>query len=133
MRFLYLRDPLFRVTFAVYWINRWGVKPYTQNEFIHGHFNDFLCIPFFVPFVVYIARVLRLRSRDGIPTAIEIFIPLVVWSIMFELILPQHPYWSKWVTGDPFDILWYSAGALVAAIWWRFYYGRNTFRDTNNG
>jgi len=122
MRFLYLRDPLFIISFVLYWLNRWIIKPHSHSGFFHNHFNDLLCIPFFVPIIVFIARVCRVRDHNHAPQIHEILLPLFVWSLMFELILPQHPFWSQWVVGDPFDILCYCTGAFVASTWWRHQY-----------
>lgn len=122
MPFRYLRDPLCITAFALYWLNRFLVKPFTDATFIHHHFNDLICIPLFVPFVVLAARLCRFREHDQPPQIHEILLPLLVWSIMFELLLPKHPFWSRYVVGDPFDILWYTVGACIASTWWRHYY-----------
>lgn len=122
MPFRYLRDSLFLTAFCLYWFNRLVLKPLVPHGFLHNHFNDLLCIPFFVPIVVFVARVCRLRDHDRPPQAHEVLLPLMVWSIMFELYLPQHPFWSQWVVGDPYDVLWYCVGAMVASTWWRTRY-----------
>ena len=118
MRYRYLRDPVFVTAFFLYWLNRLAIKPFTEVGFVHNHFNDFLCVPFFVPVVVFVARSCRLRTHDRPPEVHEIILPLLVWSIMFELVLPASPFWSRWAVGDPLDILWYSAGAFVASVLW---------------
>ncbi|HBE71276.1 MAG TPA: hypothetical protein DDW52_24275 [Planctomycetaceae bacterium] len=118
MRYGYLRDPVFVSAFSLYWINRFLVKPFTDSSFVHNHLNDFLCIPFFVPVVVFVARSCKLRPHDRPPEAHEILLPLLVWSVMFELILPAHSYWSRWAVGDPIDIVWYCIGAFVASLCW---------------
>lgn len=118
MRYGYLRDPVFVSAFLLYWLNRLAIKPFTDVGFVHNHFNDFLCIPLFVPVVVFVARSCALRTHDRPPEVLEIFLPLLVWSIMFELVLPASPFWSQWAVGDPIDILWYSIGAFVASLCW---------------
>ncbi len=122
MPFAYLRDPLFLTCFALYWLNRVVVKPLPHPAFFHEHFNDLICIPFFVPILLFVARICRLRPHDGPPQAHEVVIPLVVWSILFEIVFPSHPFWSHWVTGDPYDILYYSIGACAALWFWRYRY-----------
>ncbi len=119
MRFLYLRDRLFLVSFCLYWVNRFFIKPFSDVPFFHESFNDLICIPVFVPVVVLIARMCGLRRHDQPPQIHEILLPLMVWSFMFEVLLPQDRFWSRWVTGDPFDVLWYCTGAFVASVWWR--------------
>lgn len=118
MRYGYLRDPVFVSAFFLYWLNRFAIKPFTNAGFFHDYFNDFLCVPFFVPIVVSIARLCRLRNHDRPPEVHEIILPLLVWSIMFELMLPANRFWSRWATGDPIDVLWYSVGAFVASLCW---------------
>jgi hypothetical protein len=119
MRFRYLRDPLFLAAFCLYGFNRFVIKPCTEIRFFHESFNDLICIPLFVPIVVLVARKCGLRNHDRPPETTEIVLPLIVWSIMFELLFPKDPFWSRWVTGDPYDVLWYCVGALVASLWWR--------------
>lgn len=122
MPFRYLRDPLFLTAFFLYWLNRFLIKPYSGIAFFHDHFNDLICIPLFVPIVVLFACICGLRNHDQPPQIHEILLPLMVWSIMFELLLPRDRFWSRWVVGDPFDVLWYCTGAFVASIWWRLHY-----------
>ena len=118
IRYGYLLDPVFVTAFSLYWINRFVIKPFTDSGFAHDHFNDFLCVPFLVPIVVFVARSCKLRTHDRPPEVHEILLPLLVWSVMFELILPASPFWSRWAVGDPIDILWYCIGALVASLFW---------------
>lgn len=122
MRFRYLRDRLFLVAFCLYWLNRSVIKPTSDVRFFHESFNDLICIPLFVPIVVMFARVCGLRKHDQPPQMLEILLPLIVWSIMFELLLPKDRFWSRWVTGDPYDVLWYCTGAFFASFWWRHQY-----------
>ncbi len=122
MRFLYLRDPLFLASFMLYWSNRFVFKQCSGIRFFHNHFNDLICIPFFVPIVLFIARACRIRPHDHPPQVYEIYLSLIVWSIMFELWFPSLPFWSQWVVGDPLDVFWYCMGASIASLWWRFHY-----------
>ena len=54
------------------------------------------------------------------PRTAEIVIPILVWGSFFEVLLPLHPFWGRWATADPADILCYWIGGLAAAIVWRF-------------
>lgn len=119
MNFRYLKDPLFLACFVAYWVNRFVIKSLVPDGFVHNYFNDLICIPFLVPIMLWIMRRCGLRPHDGPPQAHEIVLPLVVWSVMYEIVFASHPYWSQWVTGDPFDILWYSVGACGASLWWQ--------------
>ena len=61
MRFGYLRDPLFLVCVAAYFLNRFVFKAVWQTGFVHEHLNDLICIPFWVPIMLFAQRKLRLR------------------------------------------------------------------------
>lgn len=122
MPFAYLRDPLFLVCVAAYLINRWVFKAIWADGFVHAHFNDLICIGFCAPPMLYVSRKLGLRRHDGPPDAIEIVVPLVIWSFVFELWLPYEPMFARWSVADANDIAWYAGGALVASVFWNWWY-----------
>jgi len=124
VRFRYLKDPLFLFCVAVYFVNREIVKPYFPNTFSRCFLNDLICLPFWVPIMLLLMRALRLRSSDGPPTASELLVPLILWSVIFEVVLPRAPVFSKLETADHVDILCYAAGGLVAAGFWKLWYSR---------
>jgi hypothetical protein len=123
MRFLYLRDPLFLFCVATYFINRLVLKRVWTEGFVHEHLNDVICIPFWVPIMLFIQKRVGLRPFDGSPRASEIIIPLVIWSWVFEIILPEIAVLGDACVADYLDVLSYACGALIAAIFWRFWYG----------
>ncbi|MBU6399222.1 MAG: hypothetical protein KGS61_02800 [Verrucomicrobia bacterium] len=114
-RFRYLRDRLFWVGCGLYAMNRWLIKPHVHSPFLRGHFNDLLLIPCALPPLLQLQRWLRLRLHDQMPTAGEIALNLAVWSFLFEAI---GPHLMRGVTGDPWDVLDYVAGGIVAGLWW---------------
>jgi len=122
MRFAYLRDPLFLGCLAVYFVNRWVCKALFAGTFWHAYLNDLICIPFWAPIMLFGMRKLRLRDHDGPPEAHEILIPLLVWSVVFEVWLPQTAAFRGLSVADPFDILCYTLGALAAGVVWRVWY-----------
>src|SRR5579883_1666349 len=124
MRFRYLRDPLFLVCVATYFVNRFVLKAVWKGGFVHDHLNDLICIPFWVPLMLFGQRCLRLRDTDAPPRPAEIVIPLIVWSWAFEIVLPAAGWFGKWCVADYLDIFWYTVGALFASLWWRWWYGR---------
>jgi hypothetical protein len=118
--FRYLRDPLFVLSVALYIVNRWILKSIWTDGFVHDHLNDLICIPFWVPIMLWAARRLGLRAHDGGPSAAEIVVPLLLWSVVFEVWLPHTESLRGRTVGDPADVLWYAVGALAAGGWWTF-------------
>jgi hypothetical protein len=123
MPFRYLRDPLFLGCVAAYFANRWVLKRVWDGGFVHSHFNDLICIPFWVPVMLWMQRSLGLRPHDDPPRAHEVVIPLLLWSWVFEFLLPAHLYFQRWCTRDYMDILYYALGAMLAALFWTWWYG----------
>lgn len=123
MNFRYLRDPLFLFCVGLYFFNRWVMKPYFPNEFCRSYLNDVICIPFWVPIMLFLLRKLGLRKDDVVPRASEILIPLLVWSWVFEIYLPSTNSFNGLATSDYLDILAYTVGCFIAALFWKFWYG----------
>jgi hypothetical protein len=113
--FGYLRDRLFLVTCGLYALNRWLLKPRVHSPFLHDHFNDLLLIPCALPPLLLMQRWLRLRFNDRPPTAGEITLYLVVWSIQFEVI---GPHIMRGAVGDVWDAVAYAVGGVLAGLWW---------------
>ena len=113
--FRYLRDGLFLLGSALYAINRWGVRPWAHSAFLRGHFNDLLLIPCALPPLLLVQRRLGLRTDDRPPAAGEIALYLAVWSILFEVV---GPHIVSRATGDPWDVVDYIIGGVLAGIWW---------------
>ncbi len=113
--FRYLRDGLFVTTCSLYALNRWVLKPRIHSLFLHDHFNDLLLIPCALPPLLLMQRWLKLRLHDQPPSAAEIGLYLLVWSILFEWI---GPHIMPWTVGDPWDVVAYVVGGVVAGLWW---------------
>jgi hypothetical protein len=122
MAYRYLRDPLFTFCFALYFANRWLFKPFLPNTFSQCYLNDLICIPFWVPIMLYFLRRLHLRADDAPPQSYEILIPLVLWSLLFELWLPYTPLLRGRAISDHTDILCYTLGGLLASLFWKGWY-----------
>jgi hypothetical protein len=129
MPFRYLRDPLFLACFGLYFVNRWVIKSLVAGGFFHNHFNDFICIPFFVPIMLFGMRRLGLRRTDEPPRMHEIVIPVVIWSLLFEVVLPQHAHWGRGMTADHKDVVCYTLGAFLASLFWMFWYRSDQTAD----
>ncbi len=129
MRFRYLRDPLFLACVVLYFVNRFLIKHLVADGFAHDHLNDLLCLPFWVPIMVFLMRQARLRPDDGPPRGAEILVPLLLWSAIFELCLPHVRHFTHLAVADPADILYYALGGLLASVVWQVVYrdrGRGT-------
>jgi hypothetical protein len=122
MAYRYLRDPLFVFCFTLYFANRWLFKPWLPNTFSQCYLNDLICIPFWVPIMLYGLRRLHLRDNDAPPHSYEILIPLILWSFVFEYWLPSTPVFQGRAISDSTDILFYTLGALAAALFWKQWY-----------
>ncbi len=122
MPFRYITDPMFVVCLGLYVVNRWFLEPSVHSQFFTGYVNDLICIPFCVPLMLLIMRRLRLRMHDQPPQMHEIIVPLIIWSVVFEIWLPTVPVFRGLATPDHLDILAYATGALIAGIWWNRYY-----------
>jgi hypothetical protein len=128
MRFRYLKDPLFLFCVALYFANRWVIKPYFPNSFSRDHLNDLICIPFWVPIMLWGMCLTGLRKHDGPPSASEIIIPLLIWSWVFEAYLPFTKAFKGIAISDYKDVIAYTVGACIASGIWRFHY-RERRRD----
>jgi len=81
-------------------------------EFIRYNFNDFLCLPIVLTLTVCILK--RISHNKIIKLSPKlIFGEAILYSVMFELILPM---WSLKYTADFMDVIMYFLGAY-------FYYG----------
>lgn len=122
MEFRYLHDPLFLLSVTAYALNRYVCKPFFPNVFSEQYANDVLCIPFWVPIMLFLLRKLGLRVDDRPPTSDEILIPLTVWAVVFELYLPHTEWLSGVAFSDHVDILCYAVGACVGGFFWHIWY-----------
>ena len=121
-RFRYCGDPMFLTVAALYAVNRWLIKPHVplnRTTFFAWHLNDLICIPFCLPPVLYIYRLVGLRRPDAFPTRWEIVSHLAVWSLTFEWIAPRYFHRQlPLAISDPWDIVAYAVGACAAGYRW---------------
>ncbi len=115
--FKYILDPLFLISSTLYILNNLLFLPLScwDHKFINFYFNDVLLVPVILPIILFFSRIFKLREKYSPPKLIEIAIPLVIWSIAFELI---GPYFFKKGTADPLDVLAYCIGGLLCWIIW---------------
>jgi hypothetical protein len=117
-RFRYLADPVCIISLIIYPINRFILKPHhVGGWFTHGYLNDVLCLPLFVPMILYFEHLIGLRKHYGFPRAWEIFQNWAAFSIVFQLVIPRFP--KTFITaGDPCDMLAYAIGGVIAGVYW---------------
>jgi hypothetical protein len=116
--FRYLADPVCIFSLALYALNRHVLKPHhIGGWFTHGYFNDVLCLPLFVPVILYAQHLVGVRKHFGYPRFWEIALNWAVFTIVFQLIIPKYPK-TFIAAGDPYDILAYFAGGAIAGIYW---------------
>ncbi|WP_395741341.1 hypothetical protein [Prosthecobacter sp.] len=113
-RFRYFRDAMFLIACLAYGLNRCIIKPAMPPGFMMFHFNDLWLIPCALPPVLWLHRRLGLRADDAPPRPGEITGHLVFWSLLFEWFIPRITHGI----GDVCDVAAYTAGAVVAGLWW---------------
>ncbi len=114
-RFGNLRDPMFLAAASAYALNRWLLKPLLPSPFLHGHFADLLLIRAALPVVLWVQRLVHLRTHDDVPSWSEMILHLAVWSLICEFV---GPHWLHHGTADAWDVVAYAVGGVVACLWW---------------
>src|SRR3989339_427087 len=81
-QFAYLRDTLFIIVVIIYFLNRFLIKPLTihHTTFFASYLNDLICMPFWLPIVLFVTRKVRLRTHDEPPDIYELGFYLILWS-----------------------------------------------------
>ena len=117
-RYRYLADPACILSLILYAINRHLLKPnHIGGWFTHGYLNDVLCLPLFVPMILYVQHVIGLRKHFGFPRFWEIIQAWVAFAIVFQVVIPRFPKMFI-AAGDPYDLLAYAAGGVGGGIYW---------------
>lgn len=116
--FRYLADPVCISSLILYPINRFYLKPHhIGGWFTHGYLNDVLCLPLFVPMILYAQYVIGLRKHAAYPSAWEIFQNWLAFIFIFQVVIVRFPK-TFIAAGDPWDILAYAAGGIIAGVYW---------------
>ncbi|MEC8652894.1 MAG: hypothetical protein VYA51_02545 [Planctomycetota bacterium] len=120
-RFAYWREPLCLLAAALYACNSVWWKPCTADptSFVHCYLSDVLCLPVLLPVALWLQRGLRLRAHDGAPTVGEWLGHWALWSLSFEVLGPAAPALAPGAVSDPWDVVAYGCGGIVAAWCWR--------------
>lgn len=83
------------------------------NPFIYSYLDDILCIPIVLYITSYIMRRIEKDRVDFQFLSFHIYTAVVVFSIIFEIILP---FISIRYTDDIMDVLCYALGGVVFTI-----------------
>jgi hypothetical protein len=120
--FEYLKDRLFLASVLLYFLNRFLFKPFRigQTNFWSSYFNDLICIPFCLPFVLFLTRIVKLRNHNRPPDFFELSFYLLLWSFYFEYFAPSFGKYFNYLVSDPWDIVCYVSGAVVAGLFWNY-------------
>jgi len=118
-RFRYFADPICISAIIIYAVNRFLLKPHgIGGTFGSWYLNDVLCLPLFLPMILYVQRRIGLRTHDGPPRMWEVLQHWAIFSVVFEIILPRFPQYFRTVA-DPMDVMAYLIGGMFAWMWWR--------------
>jgi hypothetical protein len=114
--FLYWRDPICLSAATTYIGYRCLIPVAGQTPLWSGHFADLLLIPAGLPLWLWLERRSGWRSDDQMPRWREIAFALVTWTVAAELIAPRM---FSQATGDVWDAVAYTCGAVIAGLWWQ--------------
>jgi hypothetical protein len=119
-RFQYWSDPICVTCVIFAALNRYYLKPHRiGGHFTIAYLNDVICLPLFVPIILYIQRRLRVRLHDGYPRLWEILQNWAIFAILYKVILVRFPHVYR-VARDPIDVIAYLAGGLAAWLFWKW-------------
>jgi hypothetical protein len=118
-RFRYFTDPVCVACLLIYPVNRWILKPHhIGGWFTHGYLNDVICLPLFLPMILYGQRLFGIRRHDGYPRWWEVLQHWAIFSVVFQVVIPRLPRGIYSSAGDPWDVLAYFVGGVLAWAWW---------------
>jgi hypothetical protein len=118
--FKYLTDPLFLLSSVAYAINK-TLLVFTKGSnwasaFLASYFNDLLLVPVAIPIILFFSKTLAFRPRSLSPSLPEVAIPVLIWSIAFEVV---GPYVFRRGVSDPFDVIAYCFGGFASWLFWQ--------------
>ena len=67
--------------------------------------------------ILYVQHVVGLRKHFSFPRPWEIFQNWLVFTVVFQVVIPRFPK-TFIAAGDPYDILAYLAGGIIAGFYW---------------
>ena len=112
------RDPLWIGCLALYLLNRFYLKAHIDSAFLRNSLNDCLCVPFWAPVMVWGMKHVGWREEDRPPDRLEVVVLIFVFSLLFEVWLPQVGLLKRIMHADAFDVMAYVVGGFVASLFW---------------
>lgn len=95
----------------VYVVNRTFIIPNSNSaSFFSEYLGDFLALPVYLPLSIYAAMRLHVISADFKLSVVQVFGAVIIFSILFEGIIPVF---SADSVRDSRDILAYLGGGIV--------------------
>jgi hypothetical protein len=91
-----------------------------KTNFFGSYFNDLICIPFWLPIVLLVTKYIGFRGHDEPPDWLELGFYVLLWSIIFEYVCPVYGKYFNYPVADPWDIVCYAIGAVIAWFFWNF-------------
>ncbi|REG83524.1 magnesium citrate secondary transporter [Algoriphagus antarcticus] len=106
-----VKHPIFIITSMAFWINQYLEK--SLGIFLplyHAYGDDLMAMPVVFGICLQMMRWIHPMKSELIFSKKQVFIGLIYFSIVFELVLPKL---SAAHTADPLDVLCYMIGAWV--------------------
>lgn len=104
---------------VLYCLGRWVLRPHHIGGWmVHDYLNDLLCLPLFLPVILGLQARLGIRRHHRPPTMLEILHNWLIFSIVFELVLPRLSLFNS--VADPWDCVAYLAGGIAAWLVWKW-------------
>ncbi len=116
-RFRYALDPACWVGALCYGANSVFLHVRPSEGFFASYWNDLWMVPCALPLILWVHRCLGWRDSGAYPTVGEIVGHWLLWSLLAEGLGPR---WMAHAVADPWDVVAYGMGALLAGVWWRW-------------
>ncbi|EAZ82225.2 hypothetical protein [Algoriphagus machipongonensis] len=109
------KNPLFIFASLAFWLNQYFEKSLgVFIPFYHSYGDDLMAMPVVFGICLQVMRWIHPSKMELVFTKKQLFIGLLYFSIIFELVLPRV---STTYTADPLDVLCYATGTLMFFKW----------------
>lgn len=105
------KNPFFFVPCIIFWTNQYLEKSHQVFiPFVHAYLDDLMAMPVVLGITLQVFRWMHPLKNTFAFTKSQVVVGLLYFSFLFEFALPQ---WSSDYTGDIWDVVFYSIGALI--------------------